>query len=112
MAIWTKARWVAAALPAYEVTDEAMKRLDKQPPSLGIGKPNHPAKEAVTRRFEATAPLQKPPEQGKGHRAGSRQGVVDGRIPVAALRRRAWRAFSGRFAGTAATASAIASSRK
>jgi hypothetical protein len=25
MAIWTKARWVAAALPAYEVTDEAMK---------------------------------------------------------------------------------------
>jgi transposase-like protein len=33
-------------------------------------------------------PLQKPPEHGKGHRVGSGQGAVDGRVPVAALRRR------------------------
>jgi DDE domain len=32
--------------------------------------------------------MQKSPEHGKGHRVGSGQGAVDGRVPVAALRRR------------------------
>lgn len=31
------------ALPAYEITDEALKRLDKQLPSVKIGNPNAPA---------------------------------------------------------------------
>ena len=30
------------ALPAYEITDEALKRLDKQLPSVKIGNPNTP----------------------------------------------------------------------
>lgn len=32
------------ALPTYDITDEAMKRLDKQLPSVKIGNPNAPAK--------------------------------------------------------------------
>ena len=39
-------------------------------------------------RCHPRAPLQKPPGHGKGHRVGSGQGAVDGRVPVAALRRR------------------------
>ncbi len=31
------------ALPAYDISDEAMKRLDKQLPSVKIGNPNTPA---------------------------------------------------------------------
>jgi Skp family chaperone for outer membrane proteins len=31
------------ALPSYEITEEAMKRLDKQLPSVKIGNPNTPA---------------------------------------------------------------------
>jgi outer membrane protein len=31
------------ALPSYEITEEAMKRLDKQLPSVKIGNPNAPA---------------------------------------------------------------------
>ena len=40
-------------------------------------------------RFEARGrAVAKTPGHGKGHRVGSRQGAVDGRVPVAALRRR------------------------
>ena len=36
---------------------------------------------------DARAPLQKPSGRGKGHRVGSGQGAVDGRVP--------WRHFAG-----------------